>query len=141
MRDRKCVAPRVVVTRKIKMTLPERYPDGRLKPGHTANPSGRPRVVAELRDLAREHTPNALKRLIELMASKNEQTALAAVRELLDRGYGKPVQSVEKDVRKFDVGAAFLAAVTGVNKPPAAPGDGARVIEGAATEAAPEADW
>jgi hypothetical protein len=120
------------------MTLPERYPDGRLKPGHTANPSGRPRVVAELRDLARAHTPDALKRLVELLQSRNEQTALAAARELLDRGYGKPVQSVEKDVRTFDVGKAFIAAVTQVNAKPL-PGDDARVID--ATAAPPDADW
>src|SRR5262249_42748517 len=121
------------------MTLPERYPDGRLKPGHTANPSGRPRVVAELRDLARQHTPDALRRLLELVHSKNEQVALAAVRELLDRGYGRAVQAVDKTERKLDIGALYLAAVQAAQPKPAVPGDEARVIEGSAVEAPSEA--
>src|SRR5262249_16042845 len=121
------------------MTLPERYPDGRLKPGHTANPSGRPRVVAELRDLARQHTPDALKRLLELVRSKNEQVALAAVRELLDCGYGKAVQAVDKTERKLDIGALYLEALIAAQ--PKTPGDGARVIEGSAIEARPKTEW
>jgi hypothetical protein len=120
------------------MTLPTRRPDGTMLPGHTANPSGRPRVVAELRDLARAHTPEAMQRLVELMQSKNEQTALAAVRELLDRGFGKPVQAIDKTERKVEVGALFLEAVMKANKPPTVPGpDEARVIEGAL----PQAEW
>jgi hypothetical protein len=119
------------------MTLANRRPDGTMLPGHTANPSGRPRVVAELRDLARAHTPEAMQRLIELMRSKNEQTAMAAVRELLDRGFGKPMQAIDKTERKVEVGALFLEAVMKANKPPAAPGDQARVIEGTSSDA----DW
>src|SRR5215471_16953928 len=107
------------------MTLPERYPDGRLKPGHTANPSGRPRVVAELRDLARQHTPDAFRRLLELMGSKNEQVPLAAVRELLDRGYDKAVQAVDKTERRLDIGTLYLEALIAAQ--PKTPGDGARV--------------
>jgi hypothetical protein len=117
------------------MTLPDRRPNGTMLPGHSANPGGRPRVVAELRDLARAHTPDALKRLVELLHSKNEHTALAAARELLDRGYGKPVQAVDKTEHKLDIGSLFLEAVMGANKPPAVPGDQARVIEGDAVEA------
>jgi hypothetical protein len=45
------------------------------------------------------------------------------------------------DGRPLNVGQLFLQAVMQANKPPATPGDDARVIEGAATEAAPEADW
>jgi hypothetical protein len=71
------------------MTLPERYPDGRLKPGFSGNPSGRPRAVRELAELAREHTPAALSRFVELMGSKNEAVALRAIELLFDRGRRK----------------------------------------------------
>jgi hypothetical protein len=77
------------------------------------------------------------------MGSKNEQVALAAVRELLDRGYGKAVQAVDKTERKLDFGALYLEAVRAANASLAAPGDDARVIEGSAVEASCESptDW
>jgi hypothetical protein len=62
------------------------------KPGESGNPGGRPKEVKELKALAREHTPEALQELIRLATgAKREETRLGAIRELLDRGYGKPV--------------------------------------------------
>jgi hypothetical protein len=90
------------------MTLPERYPDGRLKPGSSGNPSGRPRAVRELAELAREHTPAARERLVELMGSENEAISLRAIELLFDRGYGKAPIAIEQEVRKLDVGATRL---------------------------------
>src|SRR5215471_3126130 len=104
------------------MSVPaQRGPNGRWLPGFAPNPSGRPAAVKEVRDLARQHTPSALARLVELMNSKNEATALAAIDQLLNRGYGKPVQAVESEVRTFDMGQLYLAAVQAVNSVPPAP--------------------
>ena len=58
------------------------------------NAGGRPRVVAEIRDLARQHGPAAVRRLVQLMRSDDEQVAVAACRVLLDRGYGRPEQAL-----------------------------------------------
>jgi hypothetical protein len=58
--------------------------------GVSGNPSGRPKVAAEVRELAREHGPAAIARLVELMRSKDEMVAIAACRAILDRGYGRP---------------------------------------------------
>lgn len=57
--------------------------------GQSGNPGGRPAVVAEVRRLARMHTGEAIDRLVELMRSADDRVAFAAIRELLDRGYGR----------------------------------------------------
>jgi hypothetical protein len=55
--------------------------------GQSGNPGGRPKVLAELRDLARRHAPAAIKELA--LEAESEAVRVAAIREILDRGYGK----------------------------------------------------
>lgn len=62
--------------------------------GKSGNPSGRPKVVNEIRDLARTHSPTAFERVVKLMGSQDERIALAASQEILNRAYGKPPQAV-----------------------------------------------
>ena len=62
--------------------------------GKSGNPGGRPKDVAEVRSLARQHGPGAIEKLAELMGSDNERTAVAACEAILNRGYGRPAQSV-----------------------------------------------
>lgn len=83
--------------------------------GISGNPGGRPKEVAEVRELAKEHGPAAIKRLVKLMASDNERTAVAACQALLDRGYGKPHASVEHSGRIDHVtyDAAILEILNG----------------------------
>lgn len=65
------------------------------KKGQSGNPSGRPRADAALRDAAREYTQEALDVLAGCLKSKSAAIKIKAARELLDRGWGKPRQSVE----------------------------------------------
>jgi hypothetical protein len=62
--------------------------------GQSGNPSGRPKM-GELRDLCRAYTEEAVKKLGELINHNSPRIAMLAIRELLDRGYGKPLQSVD----------------------------------------------
>ena len=62
--------------------------------GKSGNPGGRPKEVAEVRELAKKHGPEAIAKLVELMGSENERTAVAACEAILNRGYGRPAQSV-----------------------------------------------
>ena len=62
--------------------------------GKSGNPGGRPKEVAEVRELAKKHGSAAIERLVELMASDNERTAVAACEAVLNRGYGRPAQSM-----------------------------------------------
>jgi hypothetical protein len=70
-------------------------PSSAWKPGQSGNPGGRPKVSAQIRDLARDHGAQAIERLVVLMHSKNESVAVRAAEALLDRGYGRPMQRME----------------------------------------------
>ena len=49
-----------------------------------------------MQELARQHAPAAIIELARLaLKAKNETVRVAAIRELLDRGYGRPRQSLE----------------------------------------------
>ncbi|QOZ25902.1 DUF5681 domain-containing protein [Bradyrhizobium sp. CCBAU 51753] len=63
----------------------------KFQPGQSGNPGGRPKVVAEVQNLARQHAPAVVAELARLaLKAKSETARIAAIRELLDRGYGKP---------------------------------------------------
>jgi hypothetical protein len=65
------------------------------EPGKSGNPGGRPKQIAEVRDLAREHTPDAIRILAKWMKQDdNPSAAVAAAREMLDRGWGKAAQAL-----------------------------------------------
>jgi hypothetical protein len=65
------------------------------KPGQSGNPGDRPKVVAEIRELARQHGYDAIRRLVDLMYSKNESVVVRACEALLDRGFGRAMLGVE----------------------------------------------
>ena len=66
------------------------------KPGVSGNPGGRPKVLTEVRDLAREHTVTAIDTLVSIMCNENASAAarITAAQAILDRSYGKPSQSM-----------------------------------------------
>lgn len=68
---------------------------GRWQPGQSGNPRGRPRVVAELRDLARERTEDAIGVLASIMNDPRQPPGarVAAARLILERGWGRPPQA------------------------------------------------
>jgi hypothetical protein len=64
--------------------------------GKSGNPGGRPRAVLSVQMVAREHTAAALRTLIDVMQrGKSDASRVAAANSLLDRGWGRPMQSVE----------------------------------------------
>ncbi len=88
------------------------------KPGQSGNPGGRPRGIAAL---ARAHTDRAVEVLVEGMEDADHKVRIAAAREVLDRGWGKPL-AMTADVTKrldeftdddLDAGIAFLRAALG----------------------------
>jgi hypothetical protein len=68
----------------------------KFRKGESGNPGGRPKVLGEVQELARQHAPSAIVELARLaLKAKSETARIAAIRELLDRGYGRPRQAVE----------------------------------------------
>jgi len=73
---------------------------GGFQPGQSGNPGGRPKLTAEgqhVIELAREASPRAIGRLIELIEHKDGRIAHAAATSVLDRAYGKPTQPLAND--------------------------------------------
>ena len=70
---------------------------GSFKPGQSGNPGGRPKVVGEVVSLARLHKEEAIEALVGILRNKKApaQARVAAANAILDRGYGKPAQSVD----------------------------------------------
>jgi hypothetical protein len=96
---------------------------GHFLPGVSGNPTGRPRVVAEIRELARTHAPAALAKVVALIDHADARVAFAAAKEILDRVYGRPVQAVEAEVTKFDATKLYLEALRRANGLPSDPID------------------
>jgi hypothetical protein len=76
------------------------------KPGTSGNPGGRPkkpggiearRIVADVKALARSVAPEAVKTLRNIMNDPKAPPAarIGAATAILDRGYGRPGQSIE----------------------------------------------
>lgn len=63
--------------------------------GQSGNPGGRPKENTEVTALAKEHSIEALRRLVDLMRQDDDKKlAKAACDSILDRGLGKPAQYV-----------------------------------------------
>ena len=72
---------------------------GRWQPGHSPNPSGRPKALIEVIELARKHTPEAIAALASIMNNKEamDSARVKAAEVLLDRGWGKAPQHITID--------------------------------------------
>lgn len=67
------------------------------QPGQSGNPSGRPKENAAIKALAREHTETAIQVLAAALADPDPRVQIKAAEVLLDRGYGKPSQTIAGD--------------------------------------------
>lgn len=90
--------------------------------GQSGNPSGRPKVVEHIRDLARSHGVDALQTLVALLNAKDDRVRAVAATALLDRGYGRPSQAVELSIRREDI-ASRVAGLSPEEKRAVARGD------------------
>ncbi len=82
------------------MSTKKKMPRGRpFKKGQSGNPGGRPKAIAEVRDLARAQTEESVKSLVTIRDSAKAPPAarVAAANSLLDRGWGRPAQTISGD--------------------------------------------
>jgi hypothetical protein len=87
------------------------------KKGQSGNPGGKPRVLKNVQDLARQYTVPAIEALAEIIRNKKAPPAarVAAANAILDRGYGRPAQSLEVS------GGQVLQIITGIMRAPGEP--------------------
>jgi hypothetical protein len=64
-----------------------------------------PKSLTEIRSLARSHTRTAIKVLAGIMSCEDATAAarVAAANAILDRGWGKPTQTVENGDEPFEL--------------------------------------
>src|SRR5260370_38196484 len=58
--------------------------------GKSGNPGGRTKQFAQCQRLCREASPDAARRLIELIQSEDERVALMAADKVFERAWGRP---------------------------------------------------
>lgn len=84
--------------------------------GQSGNPGGRPKEIAAVRELAQVHCVAAINKLVELMNGDDLKLAKAAADSILDRGIGKPIQSVDTTLANPD-GTNFTGIVINPVRP------------------------
>ena len=100
--------------------------------GQSGNPGGRPKGIGKL---AREHGDKALDVLVAALADDDGRVRIAAAREILDRGYGKPV-TMTADVtnRLEELDDDFLEAAIAQLRASTGAADAPRSRSGSKTE-------
>ena len=78
----------------------KRTETGRFAKGSSGNPSGRPKIDAEIKEMLRGATPKAVQLLIQTVDDQEAplKLRLDAAGTILDRVYGKPTQPIDADI-------------------------------------------
>lgn len=87
---------------------------GRFPPGVSGNPKGRalkPPEILAVEAAARIHTMEALDTLVACMRCDDPRVRVIAANSILDRGHGKPMQSISGRIEHLDITAAHLEAL------------------------------
>jgi hypothetical protein len=83
-------------------TAKPRGPGKRFQPGKSGNPTGRPKRTEEELDLiaaCKDRSPAALAVIESIMLEgENERNKLSAAMAIIERGYGKPKETVDTNV-------------------------------------------
>ena len=72
------------------------------KPGRSGNPGGRPKLLQSVTDLARAETEQNIQTLVAVRDDNDAPhgARIAASNALLDRGWGKPAQTMNANVNE-----------------------------------------
>ena len=66
------------------------------------NPGGRPKLPADIREMFQAKAPEALEVLTRCLQSDDDRIAMMAAQAILDRGYGKPSQTIDANINEGD---------------------------------------
>ena len=71
---------------------------GGFQKGQSGNPGGRSKLPADIREAFKAKAPQALEVLTRCLQSDDDRIAMMAAQAILDRGYGKPAQSIDANI-------------------------------------------
>ena len=71
---------------------------GGFQRGRSGNPGGRPKLPADIREAFKAKAPQALEVLTRCLQSDDDRIAMMAAQAILDRGYGRPTQSIDANI-------------------------------------------
>jgi hypothetical protein len=71
--------------------------------GVSGNPGGRPKLPAEMREIFQAKAPEAFEVLCKHLHSTDPRISVAAATQILDRAYGRPVQSIDASISEDPV--------------------------------------
>ncbi len=95
--------------------------NGKFAPGHSGNPSGRPRTPEHIKEMLDGLNEKAVLALEDALDGDDPKLRLAAATEVLNRSLGRPHTSASVDVKAVDNSRALLDALIAANakeKPP-----------------------
>lgn len=73
-----------------KRSLPDALKANLWSKGQSGNPNGKSGLYQQCQKLAREHSPQAIEKLVELMNCDDPRVQTVAANSILDRAWGKP---------------------------------------------------
>ena len=94
------------------MKFEKGQPNPGFKRGQSGNPGGRPRMAFDVREMAQAYTKTALATLVDCMKNEDGAVRVAAARVVLERGWGRPIQSIEADVKTSAQPGAIARTLT-----------------------------
>lgn len=73
------------------------------KPGQSGNPSGRPKIPDDVKQMFREATPRACEVLCQIINDEGARDSdrIKAAEVIMDRAWGKAVQAVDVDAKNI----------------------------------------
>ena len=84
---------------------------GGFQRGQSGNPGGRSKLPADIREAFKARAPQALEVLTRCLQSDDDRIAMMAAQAILDRGYGKPTQSIDANINEDGGSVRYIAEV------------------------------